>query len=144
VNKDQRSLPFGDAKFYQKQQEIFIEMVQLLRTTLKILHHPYSLQMISRFIDVLEPTDIIDYGRLPYYNPKQGKALRKKKDECLFALVSYMVIQYWLWKSNGQGELMLRNSIRCVQEIVSLGLDKFTVIGDEKSGYELADNITKS
>jgi hypothetical protein len=88
--------------------------------------------LIARFTGLISPSEIV---RLPYFSP-DGKAKRRNKNDCVAALISWIIQEGWRFQEDTIGEEQAYAAIEKLTQITKAGINKCKVVGGPK-GYEL-------
>jgi len=97
---------------------------------------------LIEFVGVLHPGSFADPGRLPYDSP-DGRSRSKRKENCLFAAISFMVQTYWGLVLNPEdGDFMdklalVQAELLALRKLKNKELDACKVEGDDQKGYVL-------
>lgn len=140
---DKRAPKFPDPKIHKAKKQLHCD----IRDTLMKL---YSLckggraETIMKFIGMINPGPNPDPDRLPYLS-LHGRAKHKNKMECIFAIVSDMILSHWKFCEGGkdQDRLNVLAHLTRIQKLIvvmdnPLGLQVFNISGDVATGYELS------
>lgn len=100
---------------------------------------PMNIQLIDQYMKVYRPlANHIDLTGLPFKS--KGKlAIKKKKVHCFFAMLNYVVIQFWQFCGEQDNEPALMEAIIEAKDVVDKGLDKYKIAGTDKEGYHLVE-----
>ena len=131
--------------------DIYKTKIDLCREIRDLLMKLYNLskggraETIMKFIGIIVPGSNTDPDRLPYLS-KIGKAKRENRMECIFALVSDLVLAYWQFYTSEKEEdkIEIKSKLQMLQEIAKkmdnpLGLQIFNIQGNLKDGFELVE-----
>lgn len=89
-------------------------------------------KLVTKFAGFIGPTDIT---RLPYIS-SDGKSKHEKKNECLTALLSWVIQQGWRFQRDEIKEEEAYEAIEKLTEVTNAGLGNCKVVGGPK-GYKL-------
>jgi hypothetical protein len=137
-SEGKKKIEFDNPEKYQTKQKLHQEIRQTLLDLRNSLLYANHREMVMDFIGVINPGSMGgDVTRLPYES--QGpKARTASKSECLFALISYIIQEYWAYCA---GELTALSTIssgtKLLQQITKNGLKQYQVVGNVRDGFSL-------
>lgn len=102
-----------------------------------------GMETLVDFASVVHPGSFANPGRLPYDLP-EGRSYRARKAECIFAMVSKLIQDYWdvaldLENPNPAERIKeVEAQVAKLRLINTEGLHRYKMQGDDKHGYVLA------
>lgn len=133
-----KKIEFDNPKKHQTKKKLYQEIRETLLDLRESLPYANHRETIIEFVGVINPGSMGgDITRLPYES--SGPVARTaKKIECVFALVSYVIQEYWAYCT---GELTavstISSGLKLLQEITKNGLIQYRVVGNVREGFSL-------
>jgi len=137
--KSGKKIEFDNPEKHQTKTKIHQEIRQTLlnlRTSLPYANHR---EIIMQFTGVINPGSMGgDVTRLPYES-QRSKARTASKMECIFALVSWIIQEYWDYcvGNNPLKIETIKNGLKILQQITKNGLNQYQVVGNVRDGFSL-------
>lgn len=110
---------------------------QLIVRLRDILPKANDKEMMVRYLGVIYPGKEIDVTRLPF-DTKDGTTKEQSLMACLYAKVSYLILQYWnyfLDKTDDATEL--KQVISDLEKVTQTGMPGCRIEGDLRNGFRL-------
>lgn len=113
-----------------------------------VLRNPKDRDTVTKFLDHIGPSSDGDTGVLPYYNGRVT-AKNKNKAECVFAIMSMIIVNYWCAVQTGMGVQFVDECILDIRDILNdlktihENYGKLFVCGNPKDGYRLVSELPK-
>jgi len=130
-------IQFDNPEKYQTKKKLHQEIRQTLLELRKTLPYANHREIIMQFIGVINPGSMGgDVTRLPYES--SGPVARTaSKMECVFALVSYVIQEYWKYCTDIYSPIYINQNLEFLQQITKNGLNQYQVIGNVREGFSL-------
>lgn len=135
-----KKIEFNNPKKHQTKQKLHQEIRQTLLDLRLSLSYANHREVIMRFVGVINPGSMGgDITRLPYES--SGPVARTaSKSECLFALVSWVVQQYWDYCTKDKivdEPARINIFLQKIKQITKNGLKQYQVVGNVREGFSL-------
>jgi len=137
--KSGKKIEFNNPEKHQIKQKLHQKIRQTLLELRKTLPYANHREIIMQFIGVINPGSMGgDVTRLPYES-QRSKARTASKMECVFALVSWIIQEYWDYcvGNNPLKIETIKNGLKILQQITKNGLNQYQVVGNVRDGFSL-------
>lgn len=140
--KPKQPIEFPDLDQHTDMTELRKEIRDVVLDLRSVVRKGESQGILVEFASVIHPGSFADPGRLPR-DSTNARCKRKRKDECLFAIISTMIQMYWRMvldpddRRNANRSKIIRAELAALRGIASKGLDGCRIDGDDQKGYTL-------
>lgn len=140
--KSKLPIEFPDPDRYTDLVTLRKEMRTAILDLIPLMRKGEDQATLVEFIGVLHPGSFADPGRLPYDCP-DGRTRIKRKENCLFAAISFMIQTYWGLVLNPEDGgfadrlALVQAELLALKKLKNKELDMCTVEGDDRKGYVL-------
>lgn len=124
--------------FWQERKRLKQEIRRAILAAMTLARNPKDRVTIERFIDVIEPGELYDIARLPDVGKINGNAFSASKVRCIFALIAYVILDYWMFIETENPDCIATCEERIERlKLACNGYDTLIVHGDLIRGYWL-------
>ena len=131
-----QEIKFNDPDFHQQKRKFNQQIREMIFKFYRIIPRSQNRDVLLKFADCINPGKSLDVTKLPYVGKKHN-AKTQNKIECLFALISWIIQQYWIWCENNVKVSAIEGDLRFLNQIYKSGLDQYQIQGDLVKGYYL-------
>ncbi len=130
-------IEFDNPEKHQTKQKLHQEIRQTLLDLRLSLPYANHREMVMGFIGTINPGSMGgDVTRLPYES--QGPFARTaSKSECLFAVISYVIQEYWKYCVENHPSIHIKQNIEFLKNVTKNGLKQYQVVGNVRDGFSL-------
>ena len=132
-----KKIEFNNPEKHQTRKKLYQEIRQTLLDLRASLPYANHRETIIQFIGVINPGSMGgDVTRLPYES-SEPVARTASKMECLFAVISYVIQEYWKYCTDNYPLIHTKQNIEFLKNVTKNSLKQYQVVGNVRDGFSL-------